>query len=147
MYLSGCIHSSRPNWFIIHMKRSDTCSRFSEIMYQLCSYQRSERKAESSHILQAGLNSQSDYFVYFCADDDNSMVTVMLYRRPYNNCTLVLATVSEYTQVSTRVEFQFKVLFKIVSSCIPTKLLTTLINGLLFICIIAALIIGVLPVS
>ena len=34
---------------------------------------------------RSGLNSQSDYFVYFCADDRNG---------PYNNYTFVSATMT-----------------------------------------------------
>ena len=62
---SGCIHSSRPNWFIIHMKRSDTCSRFPAIKCQCSSYQRIQSKAACRHVSLVRLNSQSDYFVYF----------------------------------------------------------------------------------
>ena len=40
--------------------------------------------------------------------DDNPMVMVMLYRRPYNNCTIVLATVtrncSDIGRISRRVK-------------------------------------------
>ena len=50
VYLPGCIHSSRPNWFIIHRKRSDTCSRFPAIRYQICSYLLIELNAECRHV-------------------------------------------------------------------------------------------------
>ena len=45
-----CINSSRPNWFIIHMKRSDTCSHFPAIRYQICSYLLIELNAARRHV-------------------------------------------------------------------------------------------------
>ena len=62
--LNGCIHSSRSNWFIIHMKGSDTCSRINVALISEAS-----QKPKAAISSRPGHNSQSDYFVYFCAND------------------------------------------------------------------------------
>ena len=52
MYLSGCIHSSRPNWFIIHLKRSDTCSRFPTSSCRLLNIQ--DTVSKLSYLIDTG---------------------------------------------------------------------------------------------
>ena len=95
MYQPGCIHSSRPNWFIINTKRSDTCSRFLENAYQSCSYQLNEPKANQ---IISFIFARATYNAF----NTGAMVTVMLYRWPYDNCTFVSATVSHnYSDIGT----------------------------------------------
>ena len=74
MYLPGRIHSSRPNWVIIHMKRSDTCSRFPAIRYQICSYLLIELNAGQGFIANQIISFMFALTIYD-EFDDNAMVT------------------------------------------------------------------------
>ena len=87
------------------MKRSDTCSCFLEIWYQIFSHQLNEPKTAGGHVVRVPAANQIILFIFARAIYDAfnyiSMVTVMLYRWPYNNCTFVPATVSNNNDIGT----------------------------------------------
>ena len=80
--LTQCINSSRPTWFIIHTKRSDTCSRFLEITYQSYSISANEPKAAGGNLVLVRLGLITNQIILYSFAhaiydeiDANAMVT------------------------------------------------------------------------